>query len=59
VLLFRGLQFSVVLGRGLPSMAVLELFFLRVRARREEEGDEPVGVEEAIWRAGHGEERGA
>jgi uncharacterized protein (TIRG00374 family) len=59
VLLFRGLQFSVVLGLGLPSMAVLELFFLRVRARREEEGDEPAGVEEAIWRAGHGEERGA
>lgn len=59
VLLFRGLQFSVVLGLGLPSMAVLELYSLRVRGREEEEDEEPVGVEEAIWRAGHGEERGA
>lgn len=56
VLLFRGLQFSVVLGLGLPSMAVLELYSLRVRERSDEE-DEAVGVEEAIWRAGHGDER--
>lgn len=44
VLLFRGLQFGVVLGLGLPSMAVLELYAMRVgRRRREEvEGEEPL-----------------
>lgn len=53
VLLFRGLQFAVVLGLGLPSMAVLELYSLRVDKR----ADEELEIEEAVWRAGHGGER--
>lgn len=35
VLLFRGLQFTVVLGLGLPSMLALELHALAVRRRTE------------------------
>jgi uncharacterized protein (TIRG00374 family) len=54
VLLFRGLQFVVVLGLGLPAMAVLELHSLRVRRST----DETLAVEEAIWHAGHAEEGG-
>ncbi len=36
VLLFRGLQFAVVLGLGLPSMLVLETYAVGVRRRNEE-----------------------
>jgi uncharacterized membrane protein YbhN (UPF0104 family) len=50
VLLFRGLQFAVVLGLGLPSMAILEAYSVVVRRRSDREMD----VEEAIRRAGHG-----
>ncbi len=35
VFLFRGLQFAVVLGTGLPSMLALELYALAVRRRSE------------------------
>lgn len=48
VLLFRGLQFGVVLGLGLPSMAVLEVYALAVGRRREAEVD----AEEALKEAG-------
>lgn len=57
VLLFRGIQFGVVLGLGLPSMAVLELYSLRVRGR--DGDDEEVArlpIEEAIRHAGHADE---
>lgn len=50
VLLFRGLQFAVVLGLGLPSMAVLEVYSVVVRRRT----DEALEVEETVRRAGHG-----
>lgn len=44
VLLFRGLQFAVVLGLGLPSMAALEVYSVVVGRRREGE----VEVDEAV-----------
>lgn len=50
VLLFRGLQFVVVLGLGLPSMAILEAYSVMVRRRTDEE----LEVEEALRHAGHG-----
>lgn len=46
VLLFRGLQFAVVLGLGLPSAAALELYAVVVGRRRagdEEEAEEEGG----------------
>lgn len=46
VLLFRGLQFGVVLGLGLPAMAVLELYAVRVGRRRREEVEEEEPLEE-------------
>lgn len=48
VLLFRGLQFAVVLGLGLPAMAALEAYAVVVGRRREAEVD----VEEAVEEAG-------
>jgi uncharacterized protein (TIRG00374 family) len=44
VLLFRGLQFAVVLGTGLPSMLVLELYAIAVRRRNRQK----VEPEEAV-----------
>lgn len=50
VLLFRGLQFAVVLGLGLPSMAILEAYSAVVRRRPDGE----LHVEEAVRHAGRG-----
>lgn len=50
VLLFRGLQFAVVLGLGLPAMAALEAYAVVVERRREAE----IEPEEAVERAGRG-----
>lgn len=50
VLLFRGLQFMVVLGVGLPSMAVLEAYSVVVRRRT----DRVMDVEDAVRQVGHG-----
>lgn len=50
VLLFRGLQFAVVLGLGLPSMAVLEAYSVVVRRRTDEE----LEPDEAVRHVGHG-----
>ncbi len=46
VLLFRGLQFAVVLGTGLPSMLALELYAVAVRRRIEvrAEPEEAIGA---------------
>ena len=50
VLLFRGLQFAVVLGLGLPAMAALEGYALVVERRRGAgvEMDEAAGTEESV-----------
>lgn len=50
VLLFRGLQFAVVLGLGLPSMAILEVYSLVVRRR----SDDEVEVDEVVHHVRHG-----
>jgi uncharacterized membrane protein YbhN (UPF0104 family) len=59
VLLFRGLQFAVVLALGLPSMAALELYAVVVLRRAEVgevAGDVEAGVEanEALEEVGRG-----
>jgi uncharacterized protein (TIRG00374 family) len=59
VLLFRGLQFAVVLGLGLPAMAALEAYAVVVERRRGEELEpeeavEAAGTAEAVERAGRG-----
>ena len=46
VLLFRGLQFAVVLGLGLPSMAVLEVYAVLVGRRRRSEVEPQEALEE-------------